>query len=110
MKEMEEKRGKRPRRSPGILGNLLGAKPQGSIDGLESLSEAFEQGKTYNDLVRERGQKQYEMLEREIRENGEKWLKDMAEEEKKMQDDAMKDMKSSITSAFSFGGGEGKQA
>lgn len=110
LKELEEKKAKRPRRSVGLFGNLLGAKPQGSMDGLESLSEAFDQGKTYNDLVRERGQKQYEILEREIRENGEKWLKEMAEEEKKMQDDAMKGMTSSLTSVFSFGGGGGKQS
>ena len=108
MKELEEKKGKRPRRSIGLLGNLLGAKPQGSIDGLGSLSEGLDQGKTYNDLVRERGQKQYEMIEREIRENGDKWLKERAEEEKKMQDEAMKGMKSSITGVFPFGVGGGK--
>jgi len=109
MKELEERKAKRPRRSIGLLGSLVG-KPQGGMDGLESLSEAFDQGKTYNDLVRERGQKQYEILEREIRENGEKWLKEMAEEEKKMQEDAMKGMKSSITSAIPFAGGGGKQS
>ena len=108
LKELEERKTKRPRRSSAVLGNILGAKPQGSLDGLESLSEAFDQGKTYNDLVRERGQKQYEILEREIQENGEKWLKEMAEEEKKAQDDAMKSMKSNFTSVFPFGGGSGK--
>lgn len=101
MKELEEKRGKRPRRSSGILASLAGPKQQ-SPDGFESLSEGFDQGKTYNDMVRERGKKQYELLEKEIRENGEKWLKEMAEEEKKMQDEAMKGMKSNVTSFFRF--------
>ncbi|CAD6587860.1 MAG: mitochondrial inner membrane protein required for protein import [Alectoria sarmentosa] len=116
-KENEEARAKRPRRSVGFLGNVLGTKPQGGgMDGMEhSLSEGFEQGKTYQDQVRERGQKQYEIMEKEIRENGEKWIKEMAEEEKKMSEEAMKGMKSSITGVFPFGGrgfgsgsGEGK--
>ncbi len=109
LKELDERKAKRPRRGPGVLGSLLGAKPQTSPDGMESLAEGFDQGKTYNDMVRERGQKQYEILDREIRENGEKWLKEMAEEEKKMQDDAMKGMKSSLTSFLPLGG-EKKQS
>ncbi len=116
-KENAEARAKRPKRSIGSLGNVLGTKPQGGgIDGTEhSLSEGFEQGKTFQDQVRERGQKQYEIMEKEIRENGEKWIKEMAEEEKKMSEEAMKGMKSSISSVFPFGGrgvgsGEGKQA
>ena len=104
LKEYEEAKAKRPRRNIGLLGSLIGAKPQGNMEGLESLSEGFDQGKTYNDMVRERGQKQYEMLEQQIRENGDKWLKEMAEEEKKMQDDAMKGMKSSVLGVF--GGGK----
>ena len=110
MKDLEESKAKRPRRSTNVLGSLLGAKPLGAPEGFETLSEAMEQGKTYNDLVRERGQKQYEMFEKEIQENGEKWLKELAEEEKKMQDDAMKGMRTSITGVFPFGGGGGKQA
>ena len=110
LKELEETRAKRPRRSTNFFGSLLGSRPLGGPEGFETLSEAMEQGKTYNDLVRERGQKQYEMLEKDIRENGEKWLKEIAEEEKKMQDDAMKGMRSSITGVFPFGGGGGKPA
>lgn len=105
LKEMGDSKAKRPNRSIGILGSLLGAKPQPGMDGMESLSEGFDQGKTYNDMVRERGQKQYEILEKEIRENGEKWLKEMADEEKKMQDEAMKGIKSGIVGFFPFGGG-----
>ncbi|KAF6226125.1 hypothetical protein HO133_008991 [Letharia lupina] len=117
-KENAEAKAKRPRRSVGFLGNVLGTKPQaGGVDGMEhSLSEGFEQGKTFQDQVRERGQKQYEIMEKEVRENGEKWLKEMAEEEKKANEEAMKGMKSSITGVFPFGGrgfgsgsGDGKQ-
>ena len=105
-KENAEARAKRPKRSVGFLGNVLGTKPQGgAIDGMEhSLSEGFEQGKTFQDQVRERGQKQYEMLEKEIREHGEKWIKEMADEEKKMNEEAMNGMKTSITSVLPFGG------
>lgn len=106
LQQQNEERAKRPRRSIGFLGNMLGMKPPGAgMDGMEqSLSEGFEQGKTLQDQIRERGQKQYRLLEKEIRENGEKWLKDMAEEEKKMNEEAMKGMKSSITNTLSLSG------
>lgn len=110
-KENAEARAKRPKRSVGFLGNVLGTtKSQGGVgvDGLEhSLSEGFEQGKTFQDQVRERGQKAYEAMDKEIRENGEKWIREMAEEEKKMSEEAMKGMKSSITSVLPFGAGRG---
>lgn len=83
-------------------------KMAGGLEGEESLSEGFEKGKTFMDQVRERGQRQYELLEKEIRENGEKWLKEMAEEEKKMQEEAMKGMQSKVFGGFGGGGGGGK--
>lgn len=46
-----------------------------------------------SDQIREQGQKQYEFLEKQIRENGEKWLKEEEEEQKKLMDAQMKDMK-----------------
>ncbi|KAK5677632.1 mitochondrial inner membrane protein required for protein import [Elasticomyces elasticus] len=62
------------------------------------------------DQIRERGQKNYEMIDREIRENGEKWLAEMAAEEEKFREEQMKSMKGSFTSMFGAGGGEeGKQ-
>lgn len=77
------------------------------MEGEESLSEGFGKGKTYMDQVRERGQRQYEILDREIRENGEKWLQEMAAEEKKMQEEAMKGMQTKVLSGFWGGGGGG---
>ncbi len=111
-KGIEETRAKRPKRSVGLLGSLLGAKPQpagadGQMGFEQSLAEGLDQGKSYQDLIRERGQKQYEMLEREIQQNGEKWLKEMADEEKKAMDESMKSMKGSITGFLPFPGGSG---
>ena len=106
-KQMEEERGKRPKRSVGFLGSLIGAKQQ---DGMEpSLSEGFEQGKILPDQIRERGLRGYEHIEREIRENGAKWLKEMEAEEKKAMEESMKGMKSSITNFFPFGRGGGRE-
>ena len=111
--QREAERAKRPKRSMGFLSSLTGGGAGGSklvgADGTEmpSWSDGMEQGKTYQDLVRERGQKQYEVLDKDIRDNGEKWLKEMAEEEKKLTDEAMKGMKSSFVSYLPFARGEG---
>ena len=111
--QREAERAKRPKRSMGFLSSLTGGGAGGSKlvgpDGTEipSWSDGMEQGKTYQDLVRERGQKQYEILEKEIRENGDKWLKEMAEEDKKLNDEAVKGMKSSFISYLPFAGRAG---
>ena len=110
-KQLEEERGKRPKRSIGLLSSLTGGGTSRMVgpDGMElpTWSEGMEQGKTYQDHVREKGQKQYEMLENQIKENGEKWLKEMAEEEKKANEEAMKGMKKSLTGYLPFGGSGG---
>ena len=61
------------------------------------------------DQIRERGQKNYEMMEQEIRENGETWLKMMAEEEEKARQEQMKSMKGSLTGFFGAAGEEGQK-
>ncbi|KAL8833862.1 MAG: hypothetical protein Q9176_007780 [Flavoplaca citrina] len=104
----ENKKGKRKSGSGGGLLGAFGGGSAGMMGGEESLSEGFEKGKTYMDQVRERGQRQYEVLEKEIRENGEKWLKEMAAEEKKMQEEAMKGMQSKVFGGL-FGGGDGEK-
>lgn len=108
--QLTEERAKRPKRSGvGLLGSALGLgkSPGAGMDGMEpSFSEGFDQGKTLMDQVRERGQKQYEMLEKEIRENGHKWLEEMAAEEKKFQEEQMKNMKGGgFLGMFAGGGG-----
>ncbi|KAI9773065.1 MAG: mitochondrial inner membrane protein required for protein import [Geoglossum simile] len=114
-KQLTEERAKRPKRSGmGILGSALGIKPISSVlvsgDGTveQSAAEAFEQGKMMQDIVRERGQRQYEILEKEIRENGEKWLKEMAAEEEKAKEEQMKGMTKSLAGVFGNGGSGAK--
>lgn len=106
--QLAEERAKRPKRSGvGFLGSALGLGKSvgGTVDGMEiSLSEGFEQGKTLMDQVRERGQKQYEIMEKEIRENGQKWLDEMAAEEKKYQEDAMKNAQGGLLAMIPWGG------
>lgn len=86
----------------GALGNLLGLKPSNmsmtmTPEGEQNPSEAFAQGKMIQDLARERGQRNYELLEKEIRENGEKWLK----EEQIAMEKAQKEAMSSMMGSFS---------
>jgi import inner membrane translocase subunit TIM50 len=48
---------------------VLGIKPYGAgMDGMEqTAAEGFERGKMLQDQIRERGQQQYEILEKKIR-------------------------------------------
>ena len=46
------------------------------------------------------------MLEKEIRENGEKWLEEMKQEEEKMKEEAMKGMKTSVLGTIGLGGSQ----
>ena len=67
--------------------------------------EAFAKGMMLQDLARERGQRGYEMLEKEIRENGEKWLKEEQAAEEKAKEEGMKAMKSGFVGFLGGGGG-----
>ncbi|KAJ3526710.1 hypothetical protein NM208_g11057 [Fusarium decemcellulare] len=58
-------------------------------EGEQNPNEAFAQGKMLQDIARERGQRNYQELEKQIRENGEKWLKEEAEMMEKAQKEAM---------------------
>jgi import inner membrane translocase subunit TIM50 len=105
-----EEQAKKPKRS-GLswLNGALGMKPQPggmTFDGQHSVAEGLAEGKMLADQIRETGIKRYRELEKEIRENGEKWLKEEAEMEKKMQQEQMKSMKSG---ALSFWGGTGNK-
>jgi import inner membrane translocase subunit TIM50 len=73
--------------------------------GAPNIAEALAEGKMLSDIVREDGMRRYRMMEKEIRENGEKWLKEEAEMEKRAQAEQMKDMKSKW---FGLGGSESK--
>ncbi len=101
---------KKPKHSAvGFLGSQLGIKNTGMMmtdPNEQTPSEAFAQGKMLQDMARERGQRNYELLEKEIRENGEKWLKEEAALEEQAREDATKAMKSGFTCWF----GNGKPA
>jgi import inner membrane translocase subunit TIM50 len=101
-KRLAEEKAKTPRSAVGGLASMLGMKAQPQMVG-PSLSEGFAQGKMLSDLMREQGLQQYQALDKEIRENGEKWLKEMADEEKKAQDEQLKGMQGGVLSFF--GGG-----
>lgn len=83
-------RSKKPAMNLSTLASSLGLKSDA----------ADEKPKMLWDQVRDRGQKQYEAFEKEIRENGPKWMAEMAAEEKKQQEEAMKNMKGSFAGMF----------
>ena len=74
-----------------------------TLDNETTVAEGLAQGKMLSDQIRERGQREYERLDREIRTNGAKWLQEMEEEEKKFMEGQMKEMRSSWFGGF--GGG-----
>ncbi|CAI7570675.1 Mitochondrial import inner membrane translocase subunit tim50 [Penicillium manginii] len=102
--DLAEEKKKKPSISMGSLAGALGLKSGRSMDGEVSPSEGLAQGKMLWDQIRERGQKNYEMIDREIRENGEKWLAEMAAEEEKARQEQMASMKGSFTGVFGAGG------
>ncbi|KAJ5735485.1 Mitochondrial import inner membrane translocase subunit tim50 [Penicillium malachiteum] len=103
-KELAEEQKKKPSISMGSVASALGLKSTRTPDGEISPSEGLAQGKMLWDQIRERGQKNYELIEREIRENGEKWLAEMAAEEEKARQEQMQSMKGSFTGMFGAGG------
>ncbi|KAI2620478.1 NIF-domain-containing protein [Hypoxylon sp. NC1633] len=87
------------------LGSLLGLKPDSMsmmvpAEGEISPSEAFAQGKMIQDIARERGRRNYELIEKQIRENGEQWIKEEQMATEKAQAEAMTSMKSSFVNWF----------
>ncbi|KAF6843700.1 mitochondrial translocase complex component [Colletotrichum musicola] len=103
-KQLEAKKKKAPS-GMSLLGGMLGLKPSNmslmvSPDGELNPAEALAQGKMLQDIARERGQRNYELLEKEIRENGEKWLKEEAAMQEKMQQEAMQNMMGSFGGWF----------
>jgi len=97
------------------LSSHLGLKPSNmslmvAPEGEENPQEAFAKGKMLQDIARERGIRNYLMLEEEIRKNGEKWLKEEQEVMEKAQKEAMKSMKTSFFGWFTPSEEEKKEA
>lgn len=84
----------------GLLGLKAGNMSLTQPEGEQSASEAFAQGKMLQDIARERGQRNYEAMAKNIRENGEQWLKEEKEYMEKMQQEAMSDMMGSFGGWF----------
>ncbi|OAA40706.1 Mitochondrial import inner membrane translocase subunit tim-50 [Metarhizium rileyi] len=104
-KQLELKKKQSKGSGVGALSNLLGLKSSNlsmtmAPEGEQNPSEAFAQGKMLQDLARERGQRNYELLEKEIRENGEKWLKEEQVAMEKAQQEAMSSMMGSFSGWF----------
>ncbi|KAK3382038.1 hypothetical protein B0T24DRAFT_600352 [Lasiosphaeria ovina] len=95
------------------LSSHLGLKPSNMSlmvppGGEENPAEALAKGKMLQDIARERGIRNYLALEEMIRTNGEKWLKEEAEAQEKLQKEAMKNMQSSFSGWFVKSGEEMK--
>jgi import inner membrane translocase subunit TIM50 len=71
----------------------LDAQKPGMVLGDQNISQGMAEGKMMIDMYRDFNKQNYEHLDKQIRENGEQWLKEMAEEEKKMQEAQLNDMK-----------------
>lgn len=104
-KKLAEKKGHGKPSGMGALGGLLGLKPSKMsmtvpIDGEQDPSEAYAQGKMIQDIARERGQRNYQALEKEIRENGEKWLKEEQQAMEKAQQEMMNSMMGNFSGMF----------
>jgi mitochondrial import inner membrane translocase subunit TIM50 len=104
-KQVGAKKGKAPGGGLGWIGSHLGLKPSNmslmvAPEGEENPQEAFAKGKMLQDLTRERGMRGYLHLEQNIRENGEKWLKEEQEMLEKANQEAMKTMQSSLFDWF----------
>ncbi len=102
--QLASEKAKKPRVGASMLSGLLGIKPQSQFEGEESASEAFEKGKMLQDVARERGMRNYEALEKMIREQGAKWLEEEKKAEEMAKEEGMKAMKSGFTGFFGVGG------
>jgi import inner membrane translocase subunit TIM50 len=104
-KKLEAERARKKKGSAGgAIAGWLGIKPQGGMtyDGQTRVADELEKGKMLADQIRENGIRQYERIEKEIRENGEKWLREEKEMEKKMMAETANSWKKSM---FGLGGG-----
>ena len=99
--QMAQSHAKHPKYSISGLASMFGIKSDVMRpDGMMSVSEGAEKGLMLHDQIRQRGQWAYEELEKQIRLNGEKWVKEMQAEEEKAKEEYMKGMKSGLTGWF----------
>ncbi|KAL2104732.1 hypothetical protein VUR80DRAFT_9759 [Thermomyces stellatus] len=89
----------------GMLGEMLGLKSSNMSmlvqpEGEQNPAEAYAQGKMIQDVARERGRRYVEALEADIRENGERYLKEQQAAMEKQQQEAMESMMGSMSGIF----------
>jgi mitochondrial import inner membrane translocase subunit TIM50 len=97
---------KKSKRSSWGIGSVF---KQQSPDGMPSLEEAQAEGKMIWDVIRERGQRGYIELEKRIKEEGDKFLAEREAEEKRMNEEAMKEFQKGGFITKWFSGGEEKK-
>lgn len=107
--KMAEEVKKRPKHGLGGMFSAIAGPPQGQLVGadgkpLPTLADAIAEGKTYQDLVRERGQKQYEFVNKQLEENGEKMLQEAMEEEKRLNEEGMREYGKNLSAWIPFVG------
>ena len=111
--QMAQERKGRPRRSSGLgfLGSSLGITADKGLmvppPGEMSLTEALDRGMMLHDRIRERGKREYERIEKDIRENEAEWMRQIKEDEEKAREEGMKQMKQGFFGWFGGGGGGG---
>jgi import inner membrane translocase subunit TIM50 len=108
-RDLAEQKKKSKSSAGGMFMKSLGldAPKQGMVLGDQNISQGMNEGKMMIDMYREFNKQNYMHLDKQIRENGDQWLKEMAEEEKKMQEAQLKDMKAG---AFGWLGGAAPQS
>src|ERR1700761_5664964 len=98
-----------PTKKKSTIGKLAGSiGGQRQIEGQPNVSEAVADGKTLFDVMREEGMRRYKIMEEEIKKNGEAWLKEEAEMIKRMEAEAMGEMKKGMFSWIPGIGGPAK--
>lgn len=105
--QLAAEQAKRPKSGLGFLSGALGVnKPMLQLEpGEQSAAEGLAQGKMLQDMAREKGMRNYEALEKMIRENGEQWLKEEKEQEEAAKQEGMKAIKGNIMGVFGGAGG-----
>jgi import inner membrane translocase subunit TIM50 len=98
----QQKKTKKSAGSMFMKGLGLDGPKQGMVLGDQNISQGMAEGKMMIDMYRDFNKQNYAHLDKQIRENGDQWLKEMAEEEKKMQEAQLNDMKAG---AFGWLGG-----
>ena len=102
---LAEQRKTKPKLSVGGISSFFGVKSQPVPNGIDV--NALTEGEMLWDQIRKRGQKQYELFNKQIQEEGQKWLDDMAAEEKALQQQSISSMKGSFFGFFGFGRSDG---